>query len=131
MRLLPLAVWSIAAACTSPPERTRPPPHFDEWERLVRASVAGRADVVHTVARTLEGPDADGIGSAVGFLQVAEPDEVVLGTVRLAEACGPCHRRRGIRAPDRPAGTLRSLDGLVFGSASAEQVLAALREQGR
>ncbi len=107
------ATGVFAIACALGPDTTPPPDgpvmvHFRGMEGLVDAVVTGQIDVAHTLARDMTagvGPDGEelgnaNVGSALGFLQVAEEEELADGVAALATACGDCHREMSVPPPD-------------------------------
>lgn len=107
-------LWAIAlVGCgTCTPERSIPPStaHFSEWSPLVGAAVRGDRDAARVMARDLalgdvpEGDGADAVGAALGFLQVANADELVDAVVEAGEGCASCHAQAGVLAPPAPSG---------------------------
>lgn len=100
------AIWlGFAASCTcasTPPAPPPAPAHFGEWERLVERVVARDPDGARVVARDLtEGdvPGSEALGGALGFLQVADADDLPDGLAAAAVACGACHRDIGLGPP--------------------------------
>lgn len=101
-----ILVFVAGCTCGEPPaplpERA---PHFDEWERLVEATVSGDTVIASTVARDLlAAPEYDSgeLGSALGFLQLAHADELPAGLAAAAVACGRCHVASMVPSPEGP-----------------------------
>lgn len=103
-----IVIFGMGCTCGAPPapllERA---PHFDEWERLVEATVTGDTVIAAAVARDLlAAPEYDSgeLGSALGFLQLAHPDELPAGLAAAAVACGRCHVASMVPSPGGPPG---------------------------
>lgn len=114
-RLLPLII-AAGCTCSSPEQSTpEPVPHFDEWGRLVNAAAKGDAFVARTVARDLmAAPEFDSaeLGSALGFLQIAQPEELPAGVAAAAMACGACHLEQSVSAP-KALGKTHEFEGVL------------------
>ncbi|MCB9674973.1 MAG: hypothetical protein H6737_07645 [Alphaproteobacteria bacterium] len=106
-------LWSGGCTCSGAPVSGDPDPgvaqdgpaggHFSEWGPLVDAVAMGRVDTVHVMARDLTEGEPGGsaeVGSAVGFLQLAEGEELAEGLAAAAVACAACHVEQSVAAPE-------------------------------
>jgi len=103
-------VWLAACTCASPPappSAAPDPGHFGTFPALVdqvlrvdREGSRREARDLLADADTVDDVGVEAVGGAVGFLQVADDDELVDGLVALAHACGACHD--GVPAPPAP-----------------------------
>ncbi|MEZ4317954.1 MAG: hypothetical protein R3F61_10640 [Myxococcota bacterium] len=109
------ATWGCT--CSGPVERAPSgdelvdPGHFSEWGPLVDAVASGRSEAAHVIARDMTEGSVEGsaeIGSALGFLQLAEGEELADGLAAAAVACGACHRDIGVAPPDSTRAGKRS-----------------------
>jgi cytochrome c553 len=95
--------------------------HFKGMDGLVDAVVAGQTETARTVARDMtagEGPAGEelgsaAVGSALGFLQIAEGEELADGLAALAVACGTCHAEEAVPSPTPEAPSHGSLGRLL------------------
>lgn len=110
-----MATMAVLAGCRcadDPEPALQAPPHYAEWDGLVRAAARGDVDTARIVARDLtEGPvpgDGDGaatVGAALGMVQLAEPEELADAVASAASGCGSCHAATGATPLARPAWT--------------------------
>jgi len=98
--------------CAAPPEPTAPAPgHFGTYTELVAAAEAADLPRAREAARdllasadTMNDPAVDALGGAVGFLQVADAEELADAVGQVTRACRGCHEAEGVPTPRRPGG---------------------------
>ena len=101
-----LAAW---LGCAEPEPVALDRGHFDAYPALVAAVTAADVAGVRREARllaadpTTEASDGGAaVGAAVGFLLVAEADELGDGLAAVERACAACHAARGVPATGTP-----------------------------
>jgi mono/diheme cytochrome c family protein len=100
------ALWLLGCGASEAPPASVA--HFRGFPRLVAAAEGGDVSAVRREARDLrddevaDDPLAEGLGGALGFLQVADADELTEGVAAVARACGACHEAKGVAAPATP-----------------------------
>jgi hypothetical protein len=103
----------MSAGCTCadrvvPSDPEGPAPHFAGWDRLTDAVARRDVDAARAEARDLTEGEAGGdeiVGAALGFLQVADADELADGLAGAALACGACHVANDVQVPAPAAWT--------------------------
>lgn len=132
-----MIVWWLLACGAAPEVPSQGPGHFGAFDELVgavaRDDVAGSRRAARDLlagAEVADAADAEALGGAVGFVQVADADELDDGLVAVASACAACHAAREVLDPERaPSGRLRAAEAVVFSGPSTRAVAeAALRE---
>lgn len=130
MMVATVATGVLGGACALGPDTAVPPDkpvllHFRGVEGLVDAVVTGRNEVAHALARDMtagEGPDGEelgsaAVGSALGFLQIAEDEELADGLAAMATACGTCHAEQAVPPPEPESWSHESLGRVLVDAA--------------
>ena len=127
-----LAIWIVACGWGSAPAPALAQPHYAGFDAFVDAAALGDVDRARSAVdglslgdpATFRGPSAavSAVGGAIGFVRVADADELGLAVAQTASACGSCHA--DVKSPPRPAwahrtGAAWAAWGLVWNDASA------------
>jgi len=113
-----LLLAGCQCGATSEPTLPATTDHFGEFGPMIDAVVTGRNEAVRTMARDMTGGDPGGsaaLGSALGFLQIAEVEELPEGLAAAAEACGECHQRLAVEPPPFVPWTHRGSGAFLVG----------------
>jgi len=113
-----IVIFSLACFVSEPPpQKTHALAHYANWSGLVAAVERSDGKTARVLARDLQGPDRAELGSSIGYLLVADEEDLSLGLLSAAKACGSCHVEHGVPEPEHKAESTYqvTIDRLVWG----------------